>query len=81
MPVVGEVSELSAGESDAGNMLIQGDNLEASKALLPFYPGQVKCIYIDPPYNTRSAFEHYESSVKYNNALLEKLSELSGEQA
>ena len=34
------------------NLLIQGDNLEALKALLPFYRGQVKCIFIDPPYNT-----------------------------
>ena len=40
------------------NLLIQGDNLEALKALLPFYRGQVKCIFIDPPYNTNSAFEH-----------------------
>jgi 16S rRNA G966 N2-methylase RsmD len=39
------------------NLLIQGDNLEALKALLPFYRGQVKCIFIDPPYNTKSAFE------------------------
>jgi adenine-specific DNA-methyltransferase len=40
------------------SLLIQGDNLEALKALLPFYRGQVKCIFIDPPYNTQSAFEH-----------------------
>lgn len=44
--------ELSAGDPDAGNLLVQGDNLEALKALLPYYGGQVKCIYIDPPYNT-----------------------------
>ena len=43
-------------------MLIQGDNLEALKALLPFYAGRVKCIYIDPPYNTRSAFEQYDDN-------------------
>lgn len=49
-----EVSDLSAGDREAGNMLIQGDNLEALKALLPFYAGRVKCIYIDPPYNTRN---------------------------
>jgi 16S rRNA G966 N2-methylase RsmD len=42
------------------NLLIQGDNLQALKALLPFYRGQVKCIFIDPPYNTKSAFEHYD---------------------
>ena len=38
-----EVPELSAGDGDAGNLLIQGDNLEALKALLPFYAGRVKC--------------------------------------
>ena len=54
-----EASELSAAEPDAGNLLIQGDNLEALKALLPFYAGRVKCVYIDPPYNTGQAFENY----------------------
>ena len=44
--------ELSAGDPDAGNLLVQGDNLLALKALLPYYAGEVKCIYIDPPYNT-----------------------------
>jgi adenine-specific DNA-methyltransferase len=38
---------LSAGDPDAGNLLVEGDNLEALKALLPYYGGQVKCIYID----------------------------------
>lgn len=47
-------------------MLIQGDNLEALKALLPFYAGRVKCIYIDPPYNTRSAFEHYDDNLEHS---------------
>ncbi len=46
------VSELDCGESDSGNLIVQGDNLHALKALLPRYAGQVKCIYIDPPYNT-----------------------------
>ena len=64
-----EAPELSAGEPDAGNMLIQGDNLEALKALLPFYAGQVKCIYIDPPYNTRSAFEHYDDNLEHTQWL------------
>ena len=39
----------SYGDETTGNMLIQGDNLEALKALLPYYAGMVKCIYIDPP--------------------------------
>lgn len=56
---------LSAGEAGSGNMLIQGDNLEALKSLLPYYRGQVKCIYIDPPYNTRSAFEHYDDNLQH----------------
>jgi site-specific DNA-methyltransferase (adenine-specific)/adenine-specific DNA-methyltransferase len=43
---------LSVGDADAGNLLVQGDNLVALKALLPYYAGKVKCIYIDPPYNT-----------------------------
>ena len=46
-----EVPELSCGDRESENLLIQGDNLEALKALLPFYAGRVKCIYIDPPYN------------------------------
>ena len=44
--------KLSAGDKNAGNLLVQGDNLAALKALLPYYGGQVKCAYIDPPYNT-----------------------------
>ena len=58
-----EVPELGYGDRDAGNMLIQGDNLEALKALLPYYAGQVKCIYIDPPYNTGQAFDHYDDNL------------------
>lgn len=42
----------SCGNPEAGNLLVQGDNLEALKALLPYYGGQIKCVYIDPPYNT-----------------------------
>lgn len=51
------------------NLLIQGDNLLALKALLPFYAGQVKCIYIDPPYNTQSAFEHYDDKLEHSQWL------------
>lgn len=38
--------------NDSGNKIIHGDNLEALKSLLPQYEGKIKCIYIDPPYNT-----------------------------
>lgn len=60
-----EAPNLSSGDRASRNMLIQGDNLEALKALLPFYAGRVKCIYIDPPYNTRSAFEHYDDNLEH----------------
>lgn len=53
----------------ADNLLIQGDNLLALKALLPFYRGQVKCIFIDPPYNTQSAFEHYDDRLEHSQWL------------
>lgn len=48
------------------NMLIHGDNLLALKALEQEYAGKVKCIYIDPPYNTGSAFEHYDDGVEHS---------------
>lgn len=47
-----DVPDLSCGDPGDGNLIVQGDNLVALKALLPYYAGQVKCIYIDPPYNT-----------------------------
>ena len=56
-------AELSAGDPDAGNLLVQGDNLEALKALLPYYAGKVKCIYIDPPYNTGNEGWVYDDNV------------------
>ena len=55
--------KLSAGDADAGNLLVQGDNLEALKALLPYYAGKVKCIYIDPPYNTGNEGWAYNDNV------------------
>ena len=50
-------------DDDSGNLLVQGDNLEALKALLPYYAGQVKCIYIDPPYNTGNEGWIYNDNV------------------
>ncbi len=46
-----------------GNLLVQGDNLEALKALLPYYAGKVQCIYIDPPYNTGNENWSYNDNV------------------
>jgi len=63
------VPELSFGDPNNENMLIQGDNLDALKALLPLYAGKVKCIYIDPPYNTKSAFEHYDDNLEHSQWL------------
>jgi adenine-specific DNA-methyltransferase len=61
--------ESAHGDTRAENLLIQGDNLLALKALLPFYRGQVKCIFIDPPYNTQSAFEHYDDKLEHSQWL------------
>lgn len=61
--------KLSYGDSATENMLIQGDNLHALKALLPYYAGKVKCIFIDPPYNSKSAFEHYEDNLEHTRWL------------
>lgn len=57
---------LSLGDQDNENMLIQGDNLDGLKAVLPYFAGRVKCIAIDPPYNTRSAFEHYDDNLEHS---------------
>ena len=54
------------GENSDENLIIEGDNLLALKSLLPQYQGQVKCIYIDPPYNTGSAFEHYDDGLEHS---------------
>lgn len=59
------VHRLDYGDTDAPNMLIEGDNLDALKALLPYYAGQVKCIFIDPPYNTKSAFAQYDDNLEH----------------
>ncbi len=55
--------ELSVGDPGSGNLLVQGDNLLALKALLPYYAGKVKCIYIDPPYNTGNENWVYNDAV------------------
>ena len=55
--------ELACGDPGSGNLIVQGDNLVALKALLPYYAGQVKCIYIDPPYNTGNEGWVYNDNV------------------
>ncbi len=64
-----EVPEKSYGDKNTENMLIHGDNLLALKALEQDYTGKIKCIYIDPPYNTGSAFEHYDDNVEHSKWL------------
>mgnify|MGYP000417723070 CR=1 FL=1 len=54
------------GNSNLGNMLIHGDNLLALKALEQEYTGRIKCIYIDPPYNTGNAFEYYDDNLEHS---------------
>jgi adenine-specific DNA-methyltransferase len=56
----------SYGDPKAENLLIFGDNLLALKALEEDFAGKIKCIYIDPPYNTGSAFEHYDDGIEHS---------------
>lgn len=63
------VSDSASHNSEAkgeGNMIIHGDNLLALRALERDYSGKVQCIYIDPPYNTGNAFEHYDDGIEHS---------------
>ena len=64
-----EVPEKSYGDKNTENMLIHGDNLLALKALEQDYTGKIKCIYIDPPYNTGNAFDFYDDNVEHSKWL------------
>ena len=61
-----EDPEKSYGDADTENMLIHADNLLALKALEQKFTGKIKCIYIDPPYNTGNAFEHYDDGLEHS---------------
>ncbi len=61
-----EDSSKSYGDPESENMLIHGDNLLALKALEQDFAGRIKCIYIDPPFNTGAAFEHYDDGVEHS---------------
>lgn len=56
----------SYGDPASPNMLIRGDNLLALKALEQDFTNRIKCVYIDPPFNTGQAFEHYDDSVEHS---------------
>lgn len=64
--ILTEDKSKSYGDPNTENMLIHGDNLLALKALEDKYTGKVKCIYIDPPYNTGNAFEHYDDGIEHS---------------
>ena len=61
-----ENREKSYGDPRSENMLIHGDNLVALQALQQDFYGSIKCIYIDPPYNTGSTFEHYDDNLEHS---------------
>lgn len=74
------VKKYSHGDAESGNLIVQGDNLDALKALLPRYAGKVKCIYIDPPYNTGNEGWVYNDNV--NSPEINKwLGEVVGKEA
>jgi len=61
-----EDPDKSYGDKSSENMLIHGDNLLALKALEQDFADKIKCIYIDPPYNTGSAFAHYDDALEHS---------------
>lgn len=61
-----ENPKYSYGDANNENILIHGDNLLALKALEQDYSGKVKCVFIDPPYNTGGAFEHYDDGIEHS---------------
>jgi adenine-specific DNA-methyltransferase len=65
-----DVPELACGDPGSGNLIVEGDNLTALKALLPYYKGKVKCICIDPPYNTGNEGWVYNDNV--NSPIIRK---------
>ena len=74
-----DVPELGCGDPGSGNLIVEGDNLLALKALLPYYKGKVKCIYIDPPYNTGNEGWAYNDNV--NSPIIRKwLGEVVGKE-
>ncbi|MCB9736916.1 MAG: site-specific DNA-methyltransferase [Deltaproteobacteria bacterium] len=76
-----ELSVLPADGSATENMLIHGDNLLALKALEQDFAGKVKCIYIDPPFNTGQAFEYYDDGVEQSlwlSLMRDRLERLAG---
>lgn len=64
-----EDPEKSYGDPHSENMLIHGDNLIALQALQQDFAGKIKCIYIDPPYNTGTAFEYYDDGMEHSTWL------------
>ena len=61
-----EDTSKSYGDPSSKNMLIHGDNLIALQALQQDFAEKIKCIYIDPPYNTGSAFEYYDDNLEHS---------------
>lgn len=61
-----EDKSMSYGDPESDNMLIHGDNLLALKALENDFIGKIRCIYIDPPYNTGNAFDHFDDDVEHS---------------
>lgn len=67
--ILEENADYSFGDTNTDNMIIHGDNLLALKALLPEFEERIKCIYIDPPFNTGAAFEYYDDSTEHSTWL------------
>ena len=65
----GDAKGVVGGGAMSGNLLVQGDNLLAMKALMPYFRGRVQCVFIDPPFNTGKDFPHYDDSMQHTQWL------------
>lgn len=70
--VLSHLAELSCGDARAGNRLIQGDNIQVLRSLASELRAQVRCIYIDPPYNTAERWDHFDDRLSHGAWLLER---------
>jgi adenine-specific DNA-methyltransferase len=71
------VAKRSYGSKNSGNLIIQGDNLRVLEALHAGYAEQVRCIYIDPPYNNRETYNHYDDKLDHETWIREIVSRIS----
>lgn len=65
------IAKYSYGQKDTGNLILQGDNLSILKAITSVFEGRIRCIYIDPPYNNKESYNHYNDNLSHEKWIKE----------